>query len=124
MKVQEAFGSRLGRDVFFISISLTPDRDTPDRLKAYAEEQGCRDGWYFLTGNIDDVDRVRRNLGVYDNPDITQHMGILTFGDEPEGRWGATNTLGSVDHIVWTVTSKRDGWAAEPWPLHSPGRQG
>lgn len=54
VKVQEAFGDRLGRDVVFISISLTPDRDTPARLKAYAAAHGCRDGvtgvQFFMNG--------------------------------------------------------------------------
>jgi protein SCO1 len=119
VKVQEAFGDRLGRDVFFISISLTPERDTPARLKAYAKEQGCRDGWDFLTGQMADVDRVRRKLGVYDNSDITQHIGLLTYGNEPAGKWGATSTLGSSDQIIWAVTNRIDGWQAEPWPLNT-----
>jgi protein SCO1/2 len=124
VKVQEAFGDRMGRDVFFISMSLTPDHDTPERLREYAEQQGCGDGWYFLTGRIEDIDRVRRSLGVYDDPDIANHTGILTFGNELAGRWGATNTLGTADHIVWTVKSKLDGWAAEPWPLYSWKQEG
>jgi protein SCO1 len=119
VKVQKQFGERMGRDVFFLSISLTPDRDTPAKLKAYAEEQGCGDGWHFLTGNIDDVDRVRRALGVYDNPDVSQHLGILTYGNEPAGKWGATSTLASADQIAWSVTKRIDPWVAQPWPAAS-----
>jgi protein SCO1/2 len=124
VKVQEAFGDRVGRDVFFVSISLTPDRDTPAKLKAYAREQGCGEGWTFLTGDMADVDRVRRALGVYDNPDIKQHLGLLTFGNEPEGKWGATNTLGTADHITWVVRNRIDGWTGEPWPTRSSVQEG
>jgi protein SCO1/2 len=123
VKVQKMFGDRMGRDVFFLSVSLTPDRDTPEKLKAYAEEQGCGDGWYFLNGNIDDVDRLRRSLGVYDNADISQHIGILTYGNEREGKWGATSTLASADHIAWTVTRRIDPWVAQPWPARGSSQE-
>ena len=124
VKVQQMFGERMGRDVFFLSISLTPDRDTPEKLKAYAEEQGCGDGWYFLNGNMDDVDRVRRSLGVYDNnPDVSQHIGILTYGNEPEGKWGATSTLANADQIAWAVTRRIDPWVAQPWPARGSSQE-
>jgi protein SCO1/2 len=112
VKVQEAFGTRLGRDVFFVSISLTPERDTPARLKAYAREQGCREGWDFLCGAVEDVDLVRRRLGLLDTPDVSQHLGILTFGNEPEGKWGATPALASPDAILWAVKSRIDPWTS------------
>jgi protein SCO1/2 len=123
VKVQEAFGDRMGRDVFFLSISLTPERDTPEKLKAYAREQGAGDGWYFLTGSIDDVDRVRRALGVYDNADISQHTGILMYGNEPEGKWGATSTLASAEQIAWSVTRRIDPWVVEPWPARASNQE-
>lgn len=123
VKVHQAFGDRMGRDVFFASISLTPDRDTPARLKAYAAEQRCGAGWLFLTGDIRDVDRVRRRLGVYDAPDISQHLGLVTFGNEATGKWGATSTLASADEIVWVVKSRIDDFTAEPWPARTPGEQ-
>ena len=119
VQVQKMFGDRMGRDVFFLSISLTPERDTPERLKAYAKVQGVGDGWYFLTGSIDDVDRVRRALGVYDNTDLSQHTGILTYGNEAEGKWGATSTLANAEQIAWTVKRRIDPFVAEPWPARA-----
>lgn len=124
VRVQEAFGDRVGRDVFFLSITLTPDRDTPDVLKAYAERNGCRDGWSFLTGRLADIDRVRKNLGVYDdNPDIREHVGILTYGNEPEGRWGATGALAGPDSILWSVKNRIDPWVAQPWPARASSQE-
>lgn len=117
--VQRAFGDRAGRDVFFISISLRPDVDTPALLKAYAAEHGCGPGWSFLCGATKDVDVLRRKLGLADNPDITQHVGLLTFGDEPAARWGTTNALAAPEHILWVVKNRIDGWGAEPWPPRS-----
>lgn len=120
LRVHRAFGDRVGRDVFFVSITLTPERDTPEVLKAYAERNGCGEGWSFLTGTLDDTDRLRKHLGVYDdNPDIREHVGILTFGNEPEGKWGATAALAAPDLIMWSVTNRIDPWVARPWPARA-----
>ena len=40
--LQDALGERLGRDVFLISLSVNPTRDTPQRLRAYAEKYRAR----------------------------------------------------------------------------------
>src|SRR5207244_12655421 len=37
-QVQRLLGDRVGKDVFFYSISIDPSRDTPEVLKAYAQK--------------------------------------------------------------------------------------
>jgi len=37
-QVQRLLGDRVGRDVFFYSISIDPERDTPAELKEYADK--------------------------------------------------------------------------------------
>lgn len=40
----------------FVSISVDPERDTPETLAAYAEKLGVgSDRWYFLTGERDQI---------------------------------------------------------------------
>ena len=51
VQVQRLLGERVGKDIFFYSISIDPKRDTPAVLKAYAEKFGVGPGWLFLTGN-------------------------------------------------------------------------
>lgn len=46
-------------DVRFVSISVDPDVDTPEVLRAYAERFGAdTERWVFLTGERSDVSRV------------------------------------------------------------------
>jgi len=46
-------------DVRFVSISVDPAVDTPEVLRAYADRYGADLGrWTFLTGTVDDVNRV------------------------------------------------------------------
>lgn len=128
-KVQQMLGERMGKDIFIVSLSLDPDRDTPETLKMYAEHNGAGPGWTFATGSRKDIDNIRRRLGLYDNPDFTQHMGLLTFGNEPEGKWAATYALDKAENIVFNVLRRVDPFKYSPWPekpakgLPVPGSQ-
>ena len=64
VQVQRLLGDRVGKDIFFYSISIDPKRDTPAVLKAYAEKFGVGPGWLFLTGNADDIKLVAKKLGL------------------------------------------------------------
>jgi protein SCO1/2 len=95
VKVQEALGDHAGRDMFLVSISVDPDHDTPAVLKRYAEQYHTRPGWTFVTGKREDVDLIRRGLGVRDNDDLSQHTGMLIYGNEPFGQWASTPVMQS-----------------------------
>ena len=64
-QVQRALGERMGRDVFFYSITIDPDHDTPAVLDAYARKYNVGPGWLFLTGAKADIDLLSRKLGLY-----------------------------------------------------------
>lgn len=40
-------------DVKFVSITVDPQTDTPERLAKYSERYGAQDSWRFLSGDID-----------------------------------------------------------------------
>ncbi len=84
--VQQYLGDRLGRDVFILSISVDPTNDTPAALKKYARSYKARRGWYFLTGEKENIKIVRAKLGVYEE-DKMQHTGLLILGNEATGQW-------------------------------------
>ena len=65
-----ALQTKLGRDfgsrVFFASVTVDPERDTPEVLKRYAEARGANlAGWAFLTGTDDEIRDVARRYGIY-----------------------------------------------------------
>jgi cytochrome oxidase Cu insertion factor (SCO1/SenC/PrrC family) len=59
-KLQPMLGERLGRDVYFISVSIDPETDSPGRLKAWGAKLGARRGWKFVTGGREEIDRIIR----------------------------------------------------------------
>ena len=48
-----------------ISISIDPEYDTPEKLKQYAERFRAREGWTFLTGDLDTVIEVLSAFDAY-----------------------------------------------------------
>ncbi len=108
VQVQAALGERLGREVFMYSITLDPQTDTPEVLKQYAEGYGAKPGWSFLTGQDEEIQRLRRTLGLYDrdpriDADKAQHTGLIIYGNEATGRWGAVPALLAPERIVRAV---------------------
>jgi protein SCO1 len=64
--LQDDLGSDFGRKIFFVSITVDPERDTPEVLTRYAQAHGARlSGWAFLTGTPDEIRAVARQYGIY-----------------------------------------------------------
>jgi protein SCO1 len=65
-----ALQGRLGMDfaqrVFFVSITVDPERDTPTVLKGYGAAHGAKfEGWAFLTGTPAEIREVAKRYGIY-----------------------------------------------------------
>lgn len=84
--VQEMVGERFGKDVFFVSISVDPEDDTPEELKRYAERYEAKPGWTFLTGKKENIDWVVHKLGQY-TPDFEDHSMTFLLGDVGNAKW-------------------------------------
>ncbi len=64
--VQDQLGANFGAKIAFVSITVDPERDTPDVLKEYAQAFGANfAGWSFLTGTPAAIQDVTRRYGVY-----------------------------------------------------------
>ena len=86
--VQKKLGSAFGPKIAFVSITVDPERDTPDVLKEYAQNFNANlNGWAFLTGTPASIREVERSYGVI-----------------------ARKTAdGDVDHTFLTSVIDRDG---------------
>jgi protein SCO1 len=107
-RVQDELGERMGSDVFFYSISLQPEKDTPAVLKEYAEAFEVKPGWTFLTGKHADIDHLRRSLGFVDrdperDKDPNNHVSVARVGNDALERWAAVGLSTSPSNIVNTL---------------------
>ncbi len=64
--LQAHLGPDFGPRVYFVSITVDPEQDTPEALGRYARMHGANPaGWAFLTGTPLDILEVARRYGVY-----------------------------------------------------------
>jgi protein SCO1/2 len=64
--LQARLGMDFGAKVFFVAITVDPERDTSQVLKRYAQAHGVNPaGWAFLTGTPAEIQQVARHYGVY-----------------------------------------------------------
>ncbi len=86
--LQAKLGADFGPKVFFASITVDPERDTPEVLKRYAQAHGAKPaGWVFLTGTPVEIVDVEKKYGVF----------------------AKKNARGDVDHTFLTSLIDRDG---------------
>lgn len=108
IEVQRILGDRVGRDVFFCSLTLQPDLDRPPDLAAYARRFGVGPGWTFLTGQRADIEAVRRKLGFFDpdpqvDADMAQHTGMVRMGNAARDRWSMMPSLIPAARLAWSI---------------------
>jgi protein SCO1/2 len=103
-KVQQALGDHVGKDVRIISISVDPTVDTAASLKTYAKTLHARPGWYFLTGDKQNVDFALSKLGQFVG-DKRDHLNIVIVGNERTGLWKKAFGLAQSDKLVKVVES-------------------
>jgi protein SCO1/2 len=115
-KVHERLGERIERgEITLLSLSIDPAGDTPERLRKYWETFGAKPGWLFLTGKPADVERLRRQLGLYDpdperDADPASHTNVLAVGNDRADRWIALPTFlhaGELAHAIARISRIR-----------------
>ncbi len=101
-EARELLGDRVGRDIFFYSISIDPEHDTPQRLKQYADAFHAGPGWLFLTGLPEDIQLIRYKFGDR-RPDLGDHRNDVVLGNGITGEWQRENALGDLEHFVRAI---------------------
>jgi protein SCO1/2 len=116
-QVQTLLGERMGRDIFFYSISIDPAHDTPAVLKAFAEKYHAGPGWTFLTGATPDIDVLSKKLGLYSDPDPSNqdgHIPTLLLGNEATGQWTRASALDNPKLTAAMITNWLGGYSGAP----------
>jgi len=104
--VQPLLGERMGKNIFFYSITIDPKRDTPEVLKTYADKFGVGPGWLFLTGKPEDIRLVTKKLGLSRNSDSANkdgHTASLMVGDVPGGQWMRNSAVDNPQFLATTI---------------------
>lgn len=103
-EIQKWLGDRLGREVHLLSISVDPGHDTPEKVAEYARRFEARPGWYFLTGEPDEVRFALGKLGQYVEQKEA-HTNLIIIGNEPTGLWKKAFGMAPARELIPIVRS-------------------
>jgi cytochrome oxidase Cu insertion factor (SCO1/SenC/PrrC family) len=99
-QVKDQLGEAFGKQVFFITMSVDPVRDTPQVLAKYARQHHAEHpGWVFLTGEKANVARILTKLGQYsEKPEA--HSTMLLAGNVGTRHWTKVGPTVSVAGVA------------------------
>ena len=101
-QVYDWLSERMGRDVFFLSITLDPENDTPEKLATFAKGFGAGKGWTFLTGTRENIDAIRFKLGEKTNA-LALHRTDMVIGNAKTGVWRRSSVMGSLTIALQSI---------------------
>jgi cytochrome oxidase Cu insertion factor (SCO1/SenC/PrrC family) len=106
-------------DIVLVSISVDPERDTPERLREYAKLTGAKPGrWYFLTGETDTIvelaeEHLKLGTGqAKEDFSTPQDLGL----DLTESEGAIENLIESAASEVVEGASPEDAWE-DSWEI-------
>jgi protein SCO1/2 len=108
LQVQEALGNRVGKDIFMYSLTLQPEFDRPDALKAYVKLRDIKPGWSLMTGKPSEIEQLRKRLGFFDtdpvaDANIGNHTGVIRVGNVALDRWFMMPVMSSPKMIARAI---------------------
>jgi cytochrome oxidase Cu insertion factor (SCO1/SenC/PrrC family) len=101
-RVQKELGDKVGKDVHFISISVDPLTDTPERLKAWGAKFKAGAGWTFVTGEKQEMDKLLNALGAAVSK-REDHTPAMIIGNDSKEIWTRTYGLAKTGQIVGLI---------------------
>jgi cytochrome oxidase Cu insertion factor (SCO1/SenC/PrrC family) len=103
-RVQKKLLARGEKNVHFISVSVDPEGDTPEKLKSYAALFHAQPGWTFVTGTRAQLEPVWRAFGVPMGAK-EDHTATVVIGNEPLHEWTYGSGLTSADKLIAVIQS-------------------
>ncbi|HVF56783.1 MAG TPA: SCO family protein [Pyrinomonadaceae bacterium] len=98
-KLKTRLGERLGREVFFVSVSTDPSVDTSKRLKQWGAEFGVGSGWSLLTGERAVMSKLIRDF-TGEKLGRQMHSPVILIGNDETGVWAEVEGLTDTEELV------------------------
>ncbi len=91
-----------GQEIQYISVSIDPNTDTPERLKAWSKPFQGTERWTLLTGRQRVVDDLLKSLGVF-TALKEDHAALILMGNDATRTWIRGYGLSSPIELAETL---------------------
>jgi protein SCO1 len=118
--VKDELGTAMGRDVFFVSITVDPETDTPERMKAFADAFNTGPGWLFLTGKPSNIFAIVAKFGNTSTVK-SEHRNEIILGNDLNGDWQRDSPLGDIASVVANIRAMSPTLTAQATSMVSTG---
>ena len=88
-----------------VSVSIDPEYDRPDILKAYARQFHAGEGWTFLTGDSTDIVQVMQSFDTYAGSKMN-HQPVTLLKSPHSESWIRIDGLASGADLAHEVTAQ------------------
>ena len=97
-QAQKKLGDEAAR-IHWVSISIDPEYDTPERLRNYAHRFNAGAHWSFITGSSGDITTLQRAFDVY-RGDKMNHIPVTLMRARRDAPWVRLHGLTSGSELV------------------------
>ena len=103
-QMQRQLGDTAGK-VRLVSISIDPEYDRPDVLKAYAEKFHAGENWAFLTGDSKDIIDVLQSFDSFGGSKMN-HRPVTLLKKPGGAEWIRIDGLASGKNLAQEITAR------------------
>jgi protein SCO1/2 len=108
-KVANLLGDKLGKEIFFYSISVDPENDSVEMLKHYHKRFGLSDSWKFLRGEKRDIEEILKKFGAFsgelNRKNIEDHSLSVMVGNQRTNHWVRRHHLEDANVLATLLES-------------------
>ncbi len=111
-QVKDKLGDAVGRDIFFVSMTVDPEHDTPEMLKAYADAfDATAPGWQFVTGPPEDIKAINAKFGDRSaDRTLGEHRNEVLIGNDATGDWQRDSAFDDINQLAMTIRQMDPKW--------------
>ena len=114
-QLEDRLGDALGRDVFMISMTVDPKRDTPQKMKEFSSAFQTRPGWTFVTGTPEDIRAINYKFGERSEI-LSEHRNQIVLGNDATGEWQRDSAFSDLNRLEMTIHSLDPKWRDQVRP--------
>jgi len=108
-QAEDQLRDMVGSNLLFVSLTVDPERDTPAKLKEFADSFHLGSNWLFLTGKPEDIRAINSKFGER-STSLDEHRQEVVLGNDKTGEWMRNSALGDIDRFVMDVRAMDPKW--------------